>query len=174
MRLEYQVFDATGELFESSEEGGPVETIVGSGELPLGIDNALAGLEVGAKLDLTLAGEDAFGEIDPDRIETVPRAEFPEADNFTVGESVELQFEGEEGESEEEIPEDPIDPRRAWSEAQPLRVSRAQRLISVQVEIRRMECSGAWPSRGQSSRYCKRRAPSLFQPRIPRPIPTAR
>ena len=108
VRLEYQVFDATGDLFESSEEGGPVETIVGSGELPLGIDNALAGLEVGAKLDLTLAGEDAFGEIDPDRIETVPRAEFPEADNFTVGESVELQFEGEEGESEEEIPEDPI------------------------------------------------------------------
>ena len=107
MRLEYQVFDATGDLFESSADGGPVETVVGSGELPLGIDNALPGLEVGAKLDLTLAGEDAFGEIDPDRIETVPRAEFPEADNFTVGESVELQFEGEEGESEEEIPRGP-------------------------------------------------------------------
>jgi len=108
VRLEYQVFDASGELFESSNEGGPVETVVGSGELPLGIENALTGLEVGAELNMTLTGDDAFGEIDPGRIETVPRAEFPEADNFTVGESVELQFEVEEGESDDELPEDPI------------------------------------------------------------------
>lgn len=108
VRLEYQVYDASGVLFESSNEGGPVETILGSGELPLGIENALAGLEVGAELDLTLTGEDAFGEVDPGRIETVPRAEFPEADEFTVGESVELQFEVEEGESEDELPDESI------------------------------------------------------------------
>jgi FKBP-type peptidyl-prolyl cis-trans isomerase 2 len=108
VRLDYQVFDASGELFESSEEGGPVETILGSGELPLGIENALAGLDVGAELNLTLTGDDAFGEVDPSRIETVPRAEFPEADNFTVGESVELVFEAEEGESEDEVPDEPI------------------------------------------------------------------
>jgi len=108
VRLEYQVFDASGELFESSEEGGPVETVLGSGELPAGIENALTGLDVGAELNLTLAGDDAFGQIDPSRIETVPRAEFPEADNFTVGESVELVFEAEEGESADEVPDDPI------------------------------------------------------------------
>jgi FKBP-type peptidyl-prolyl cis-trans isomerase 2 len=108
VRLDYQVFDASGELFESSEEGGPVETILGSGELPLGIENALAGLDVGAELNLTLTGDDAFGEVDPSRIETVPRSEFPEADNFTVGESVELVFEAEEGESEDEVPDEPI------------------------------------------------------------------
>lgn len=108
VRLEYQVFDSSGELFESSEEGGPVETVLGSGELPPGIENALAGLDVGAELNLTLAGDDAFGEVDPSRIETVPRTEFPEADNFTVGESVELVFEAEEGESDDEVPDDPI------------------------------------------------------------------
>ena len=108
VRLEYQVFDASGELFESSEEGGPVETVLGSGELPAGIENALTGLDVGAELNLTLAGDDAFGQIDPSRIETVPRAEFPEADNFTVGESVELVFEAEEGESADEVPDDPF------------------------------------------------------------------
>ncbi|HIG86820.1 MAG TPA: peptidylprolyl isomerase [Planctomycetes bacterium] len=108
VRLEYQVFDASGELFESSEEGGPVETVLGSGELPAGIENALTGLDVGAELNLTLAGDDAFGEVDPSRIETVPRAEFPEADNFTVGESVELVFEAEEGESDDEVPDEPI------------------------------------------------------------------
>ena len=43
VRLEYSVHDATGDLFETSADHGAVETVIGSGELPAGVESALIG-----------------------------------------------------------------------------------------------------------------------------------
>lgn len=108
VRLEYSVFDATGELFESSEEHGPVETVVGSGELPPGVESALEGRAEGDELQVSLEPADAYGEFDPGRLETVPRENFPPDEELSLGELIEVELEAEEGEDEEDVPDEPL------------------------------------------------------------------
>ena len=64
--IRYQLFDAEGELFESSEEDEPAEFVYGNGEVPPGLERALDGKSSGDKIRIELAQEDAFGEYMPE------------------------------------------------------------------------------------------------------------
>ena len=108
VRLEYSVHDATGDLFETSvEDHGAVETVIGSGELPAGVESALIASE-GDELQLELEGEDAYGEFDPGQLETVPRESFLPEEELTLGDLIELEFEAEEGDDPEAVPAEPV------------------------------------------------------------------
>ncbi len=108
VRLEYEVYDATGDLFESSADQGAVETIIGSAELPAGVEDALVGKAEGDELQLELEGEDAYGEFDPGQLETVPRESFPPDEELKLDDLIELEFEAEEGEDPDDIPAEPM------------------------------------------------------------------
>ncbi|MEM7306384.1 MAG: peptidylprolyl isomerase [Planctomycetota bacterium] len=97
VELSYEVYDADGELFESSDEG-PISIIQGDGVLPPGLESALLGKEEGAELDLTLGPEDAYGAHNPDGIISVPRTEFPADVELARGEwiTVVLRFDEDE------------------------------------------------------------------------------
>lgn len=108
VRLEYSVHDATGDLFETSADHGAVETVIGSGELPAGVESALIGKSEGDELQLELEGEDAYGEFDPGQLETVPRESFPPEEELKLGDLIELEFEAEEGDDPEAVPAEPV------------------------------------------------------------------
>jgi FKBP-type peptidyl-prolyl cis-trans isomerase 2 len=67
-----------GEQFDNSyNRGAPVEVEVGSGNLIVGFENAVIGMYVGQKKTVNLVKEDAYGDINPAAVVTVPKEGFP-------------------------------------------------------------------------------------------------
>jgi FKBP-type peptidyl-prolyl cis-trans isomerase SlyD len=73
--LTWTLKDTLGEELDRLEE--PVEFLVGGRDLLAKIEEALQGHEPGARLDLHLEPEDAFGDYDEQRVFLEPRALFP-------------------------------------------------------------------------------------------------
>ncbi len=105
VELDYVLKIEDGEVVESSAEEGPLQYLHGNGEIPERLEAALTGLEVGAKLDLTLTPDEAFGEYDLDSLTTVPRSEFPEDTELETDQWIEVgvEVEGQEDEGTYEI-----------------------------------------------------------------------
>lgn len=85
--LRYQLFDADGTLLEKTDE--PISYLHGGydGIFPL-VEEALHGKDEGAKFDVTMEPDDAFGEYEHDLVRVEPRELFPS--EVAVG----MQFEG--------------------------------------------------------------------------------
>ncbi|MGE4243431.1 FKBP-type peptidyl-prolyl cis-trans isomerase [Ramlibacter sp.] len=73
--LTWTLKDTLGEVLDELET--PVEFMVGGGDLLDKIDAALQGHEPGARLDLHLEPEDAFGDYDEKLVFLEPRTVFP-------------------------------------------------------------------------------------------------
>jgi len=77
--LHYRGTFNDGTEFDSSHDRGePITCEVGSGNLISGFESALGGMSEGETKSVTLSPEDAYGEINPDAIQEVPRTSFPE------------------------------------------------------------------------------------------------
>lgn len=103
VELDYRIAGTDGELYESSEENGPLTYVQGDGEIPPLLEAALEGREAGEQVEIVLAPADAFGEYDPDGIVSIPPDEFPEDAEVEPGDIVPVSIESEDegGESEE-------------------------------------------------------------------------
>ena len=73
--LTWVMKDTLGEELDELDE--PIEFLVGGQDLLASIEKALLGHEVGAKLDLHLEPEEAFGDYDENRVFLEPRTLFP-------------------------------------------------------------------------------------------------
>ncbi len=74
--ISYTVSDTTGRLLEQSKT--PSSYLHGGyGNTFEKIEAALEGQEAGFQTILTLAPTDAFGEIDPSLVKSIPKSEFP-------------------------------------------------------------------------------------------------
>jgi FKBP-type peptidyl-prolyl cis-trans isomerase SlyD len=73
--LTWTLKDTLGEVLDELDE--PVEFLVGGHDLLEKIEEALQGHEVGAKVDLHLEPEDAFGDYDEQKVFLEDRARFP-------------------------------------------------------------------------------------------------
>lgn len=89
--IHYTLKDATGEQLESSFQGEPMAYLHGHHNLIPGLEKALQEKEAGAKLEVSLPPEDAYGERDDRLVETVPKEMFGEGVEFEVG----MQFHAE-------------------------------------------------------------------------------
>jgi FKBP-type peptidyl-prolyl cis-trans isomerase 2 len=78
IKVEYEGSLSDGTVFDSSEDGGPLEFIVGSGEVIGGFEKAVIGMEIGDESTVTLDPADAYRDADPDLIMTIPKDNFPE------------------------------------------------------------------------------------------------
>ena len=76
------------EFDNSRSRGDAISFEVGSGQLITGFDSALPGMTVGEVKSVSLTPEDAYGEVNPQAIETVPRAVFPPDMPLEVGSMV--------------------------------------------------------------------------------------
>lgn len=88
---------ADGTKFDSSEGREPLEFTLGTGQIIPGLDNALTGMAVGEEKTVTVAPDDAYGARDPQRVQAVPREQFP--DHIPTDPGTQLQMQTPEGQT---------------------------------------------------------------------------
>ncbi|GAB3246679.1 FKBP-type peptidyl-prolyl cis-trans isomerase [Chitinimonas naiadis] len=92
--LQYEMFDAAGELLDQTQADEPMVYLHGGydGIFPA-VEEALHGKKVGDKIDVTMEPDDAFGEYDADLVRIEAQDVFPE--EIEVG----MMFEADDPES---------------------------------------------------------------------------
>lgn len=81
----------SGEVFDSSESGQPMEVKVGSGQVIQGFENALMGMALNEEKSFTLEPDEAYGHRDENQLHTFSRQEVPPEMNPQVGDVIGLQ-----------------------------------------------------------------------------------
>ena len=80
-----------GAVFDSSEGREPLEFQVGTGQVIQGFDAAVQTMETGTSKTITIPCAEAYGDVVPELIATVPQTQFPEEIQPEVGQTLELQ-----------------------------------------------------------------------------------
>lgn len=80
-----------GSTFDSSEGREPLEFVVGSGQIIPGLDVALPGMAVGDKKTVKIGSEDAYGPLNPEMRQAVPREGIPADIPLEVGTQLQMQ-----------------------------------------------------------------------------------
>jgi FKBP-type peptidyl-prolyl cis-trans isomerase SlyD len=74
--IHYTLTNAAGELLDSSSGGEPLAYLHGGGNIVAGLEEALEGQAVGAKLSVAVPAEKAYGVHDASLIQQVPKRAF--------------------------------------------------------------------------------------------------
>jgi FKBP-type peptidyl-prolyl cis-trans isomerase SlyD len=79
-----------GEVVDSSEGHAPIEFIQGMGHIIPGLEGQLYGMGIGESKSLTVLAADGYGEIDPNAVVDIPRAEFPPRIQLEAGLGIQM------------------------------------------------------------------------------------
>lgn len=80
-----------GSVFDSSDGRDPLEFEVGSGQIIPGLDSEIPGMRVGDKKTVVIEPEQAYGPVNPDAKQTVPRSDIPAEIPLEVGLTLQAQ-----------------------------------------------------------------------------------
>lgn len=80
-----------GTTFDSSDGRDPLEFEVGSGQIIPGLDVALPGMVVGDKKTVKIACQDAYGPLNPEMRQAIPREGIPADIPLEVGTTLQMQ-----------------------------------------------------------------------------------
>lgn len=95
--IEYEVKETgTTEIVDSNKGGDALEFITGIGQIIPGLENALVGMEKGESGDVLVNAADAYGEIQPDAVQDVPKDQF---EGIELEEGMMLYGQGEQGQT---------------------------------------------------------------------------
>lgn len=86
-----------GTTFDSSEGRDPLQFVVGSGQIIPGLDVAIPGMQVGDKKVVKIGADDAYGQVNPDMRQAVPREGIPPEIPLEVG--IQLQMQTPDGQA---------------------------------------------------------------------------
>ena len=75
--FDYKLTLDSGEKVDRSSEGQPLGIITGSGQVVPGLEKAMMGMTVGDNLKISVEPEDAYGQVNPELFQDVPRNQFP-------------------------------------------------------------------------------------------------
>jgi FKBP-type peptidyl-prolyl cis-trans isomerase SlyD len=75
--FDYKLTLDSGQEVDSSSEGQPLGIITGSGQVIPGLEKAMMGMTVGDSLKVSFEPEDAYGQVNPELFQEVPRNQFP-------------------------------------------------------------------------------------------------
>jgi FKBP-type peptidyl-prolyl cis-trans isomerase SlyD len=89
----YTLRNSEGDVIDSSENGNPLSYIHGYGHIIKGLETKLEGRAVGDKFDAVIAPKDAYGEVNQQLIQVVPKSGFEGDDELQVGIQVEVETE---------------------------------------------------------------------------------
>ena len=93
----YSLTLADGTLVESSDTVGEIDVIIGSGELPVLIEQALMERNEGEEIDIMIRGDQGlFGPYDGEKVQQIPLKEFTSAPNLAVGNLMEFGLPNDE------------------------------------------------------------------------------
>jgi peptidylprolyl isomerase len=88
---------ASGDEFDSSSGGAPLEFVLGAGQMIPGFDAAVHGMAEGDKKTFTVTAADAYGPHHPEAVQSLDRDQLPDDMELELG-SV-LQAEDSQGHS---------------------------------------------------------------------------
>jgi peptidylprolyl isomerase len=80
-----------GTTFDSSEGRDPLQFVVGSGQIIPGLDVALPGMTVGEKKQVEIPSAQAYGPLNPEMRQAVPREGIPAEIPLEVGTQLQMQ-----------------------------------------------------------------------------------
>ncbi|MEP3685718.1 MAG: peptidylprolyl isomerase [Sulfitobacter dubius] len=86
-----------GTTFDSSEGRDPLEFVVGSGQIIPGLDSALPGMTEGDKKVVQVPSDDAYGPVNPEMRQSVPREGIPA--DIPLDPGTQLQMQTPEGQA---------------------------------------------------------------------------
>ncbi|MBD3413646.1 MAG: peptidylprolyl isomerase [Candidatus Aminicenantes bacterium] len=78
VKLHYTGRLKDGKVFDSSEDQDPLQFEAGTGQVIKGVDEAVIGMEPGAKKKITIDPEKAYGDYDKKLLIDVPKDKVPE------------------------------------------------------------------------------------------------
>lgn len=91
VRIHYTGTLADGSVFDSSEGRDPLEFQLGSGQVIPGFDTGVTGMEVGEKKTIHIPCADAYGDVNPQAMQAVPRADIPDHIPLDLGTQLQMQ-----------------------------------------------------------------------------------
>ena len=95
--IEYEVKKAgSDEVVDTNKGAQPLEFITGKGHIIPGLESALVGMNEGESADILVKAEDAYGEVNPEAVQTLPKEQFEGVD---LVEGMTLYGQGEAGET---------------------------------------------------------------------------
>lgn len=97
VKIHYKGTLSDGKVFDSSEGREPLEFVIGSGQVIVGFDEAVTGMEAGEKKTVLIPVDKAYGEKNDELIMTVPTAHVPPDLKVEVG--MMLEMGGAQGET---------------------------------------------------------------------------
>lgn len=97
--IHYRLTNDEGEELDASADGDPMVYLHGADNIIPGLEDALEGRGVGDQLEVTVQPEDAYGPLDPDLVQVVPRSAFKGVDKLEPG--MQFQMEDPEGHVQE-------------------------------------------------------------------------
>ncbi|GGH23582.1 hypothetical protein GCM10010973_09560 [Cribrihabitans marinus] len=80
-----------GQTFDSSEGRDPLAFEVGSGQIIPGLDAAMPGMEVGDKKRVEVECQEAYGPVNPEARQAVPREGIPDEIPLEIGSRLQMQ-----------------------------------------------------------------------------------
>jgi|TARA_R110000787_G_scaffold24023_2_gene68425 peptidylprolyl isomerase len=97
VQLHYTGTLLDGTTFDSSEGRDPLQFQVGSGQIIPGLDVAIPGMKVGDKKVVKIGADDAYGQVNPEMRQAVPREGIPAEIPLEVG--IQLQMQTPDGQA---------------------------------------------------------------------------
>ncbi|WP_158837767.1 FKBP-type peptidyl-prolyl cis-trans isomerase [Polaribacter sp. L3A8] len=76
---------ADGQIFDTSEGKEPIEFVLGQGQLISGFEQGLIDMKVNEKKTITIAKEEAYGEVNDQLIQEVNKSDLPQDMEPKVG-----------------------------------------------------------------------------------------
>ncbi|MBU1084552.1 MAG: peptidylprolyl isomerase [Candidatus Omnitrophota bacterium] len=80
-----------GKVVDSSEGIGPLEYVHGEGGIIPGLSKELEGMSVNEEKTVTVKPEEAYGPVDPEAFQEVPKGNFPEGIKLEPGTVMQAQ-----------------------------------------------------------------------------------
>lgn len=91
--INYKVTNTEGELIDSSEVSGPLTYLHGHRNIIPGLEQALNGKTVGDAIETEVAPADAYGDLNDDLVQRVPKAAFEGVEDIQEGMRFQAQTE---------------------------------------------------------------------------------
>lgn len=81
----YVLKNGDGEVLQSSRDSEPMAYLHGQGGIIAGLEEEMVGKAAGDRFEASIPPEKAYGEHDPDRVQSVPREAFAGVDQVEPG-----------------------------------------------------------------------------------------
>ncbi|WP_432823590.1 FKBP-type peptidyl-prolyl cis-trans isomerase [Trichloromonas sp.] len=90
VKLHYTGRLTSGEVFDASPADRPLQFVIGKKEVIPGFEQAVVGMVRGEKKTVTVAADQAYGQILPEKIEAVERSRIPKEVVLNIGGKLEV------------------------------------------------------------------------------------